>query len=279
MLIKNLSIGRGNSVIFVWGCCVLELNKVYYEDCIVTMNKMPDSFIDLVITSPPYDNLRDYGKVSEWTFEKFCQIADCLYRVVRFGGVIVWVVGDATIKGSETGTSFRQALYFKDLGFNLHDTMIYQKKSCYAHDPRNKRYKAMFEYMFVFSKGTPKTYNEIKDVPNIHRGKILQGTKGRNRRGEKIKMKKQVIGEFQARSNIWLIPSSEKSEHPAIFPEKLAKDQIISWSNEGDLIYDPFMGSGTVAKMCKILNRNYIGSEVNANYKNIIESRISSILF
>jgi site-specific DNA-methyltransferase (adenine-specific) len=214
--------------------------------------------------------LRTYNGYS-FDFES---IAKELYRVTKNGGVVVWVVGDATIKGSETGTSFKQALYFNEIGFNLHDTMIYQKKSCYAHDPRNKRYKTMFEYMFVFSKGKPKTYNEIKDVPNIHAGKILKGTKGRDKKGNKRHLKEQIISDFQARSNIWLIPSSGRSEHPAIFPEQLANDHIISWSNENDLIYDPFMGSGTTAKMAILNNRKYIGSEISEEYCKIIETRI-----
>ena len=249
---------------------MIEVNKNYNESNLETMAKMPDNFIDLTVTSPPYDNLRKYKGYS-FDFEN---IAKELFRVTKQGGVVVWVVGDATIKGSESGTSFRQALFFKEIGFNLHDTMIYQKKSCYAHDPRNKRYKAMFEYMFIFSKGKPKTYNEIKDVPNIHAGKVLKGTKGRDKNGNKRKLKEQVISDFQARSNIWIVPSSERSEHPAIFPEQLANDHIISWSNENDLVYDCFMGSGTVAKMSILNNRNWIGSEISSEYCDIIEERI-----
>lgn len=248
----------------------LETNKIYNEDCLKTMSKMPDCFVDLVLTSPPYDNLRDYNGYS-FEFEK---IANELYRIVKDGGIVVWVVGDATVKGSESGTSFKQALYFKEIGFNIHDTMIYQKKSCYAHDPRNKRYKAMFEYMFVFSKGKPKTYNEIKDVPNIHAGKVLKGTKGRDKNGNKRKLKEQVISDFQARSNIWVVPSSERSEHPAIFPEQLASDHIISWSNENELVYDCFGGSGTTAKMAHLLNRKWILSEISNEYVNLANKRL-----
>lgn len=252
----------------------LEINKCYNENCLDTMAKMPDGFIDLIVTSPPYDNLRTYNGYS-FDFEA---VAKELFRVTKQGGVVVWVVGDATVKGSETGTSFKQALFFKEIGFNLHDTMIYEKKSCYAHDPRNMRYKAMFEYMFILSKGKPSTYNEIKDIPNINAGKILKGTKGRDKHGNKRVLKEIVIGDFQARSNIWRIPSSERSEHPAIFPEQLANDHIISWSNEGDLVYDPFMGSGTTAKMAIINKRNWIGSEISEEYCKIIERRITTAL-
>jgi len=250
----------------------MEINKIYNENCIDTMAKMPDNFIDLTVTSPPYDNLRKYKGYS-FDFEN---IAKELFRVTKQGGVVVWVVGDATIKGSESGTSFRQALFFKEIGFNLHDTMIYQKKSCYAHDPRNKRYKAMFEYMFIFSKGKPKTYNEIKDVPNIHAGKVLKGTKGRDKNGNKRKLKEQVISDFQARSNIWIVPSSERSEHPAIFPEKLANDHIISWSNEGDTVLDPFAGSGTTGIAALNTGRKFILIEKDAGYCEIIKNRIAN---
>lgn len=244
--------------------------QIILGDCLEVMRNLADETIDLTVTSPPYDNLRKYGG---YTFD-FEPIAKELYRITKDGGVVVWVVGDATVKGSETGTSFKQALYFRELGFNLHDTMIYQKKSAYAHDPRNKRYKAMFEYMFVFSKDVPKTYNEIKDIPNKHAGKIIKGTKGRDRNGNKRLLRPIVLAGFQARSNVWLIPSSERSDHPAIFPEALAKDHIITWSNEGDLVLDPFLGSGTTAKACQELNRNYIGIEINPEYVEIAQERL-----
>lgn len=159
----------------------MEVNKIYNENCLDTMAKMPNNFIDLTVTSPPYDNLRTYNG---YNFD-FENIAKELYRVTKDGGVVVWIVGDSTIKGSETGTSFRQVLYFKEIGFNLHDTMIYAKNNVYAHDPRNKRYKQAFEYMFVLSKGKPNTYNEIKDRPNKNAGKKLSGTKGRTKEGIK----------------------------------------------------------------------------------------------
>ena len=257
----------------------LELNKTYCMDNIKGMKLLPDNYVDLTITSPPYDDIRSY-KGCEWNFEIFKEIANELYRVTKDGGVVVWVVNDKTVKGSESGTSFRQALYFKDIGFNLHDTMIYAKNNVYAHDPRNKRYKQCFEYMFVLSKGKPNTYNEIKDRPNKHKGKTLSGTKGRNKNGEKRELKPVVMGDFQARFNIWEYTTgrsvaSDKIafKHPAIFPEKLAEDHILSWSNEGDLVMDIFAGSGTVRKMCKLNNRNYIGFEIAEEYVEIDNER------
>lgn len=245
-------------------------------DCITEMQKMESNIIDLTVTSPPYDNLRTYADTLDWSFEIFKQVANELYRITKDGGVVVWVVGDATIKGSETGTSFKQALYFKEIGFNLHDTMIYQKKSCYAHDPRNKRYKSIFEYMFVFSKGSPNTYNEIKDNPVLNAGKTYKGGKGRNNKGELRESKEFVMQPFQARYNIWRISTDHRSDHPAIFPESLANDHITSWSNENDLVFDPFMGSGTTGKMAKLNNRKFIGIEKVPEYFEIAKQRIEN---
>ena len=204
-------------------------------------------------------------------------MANELYRVTKDGGIVVWVVGDKTEKGSETLTSFKHALYAKEIGFNVHDTMIYAKNNVYAHDPRNKRYKQCFEYMFVFSKGKPNTYNEIKDKPNKHAGKILTGTKGRTKDGVKRDLKPTVISDFQARFNIWEYTtggsvSKDKVafEHPAIFPEQLALDHVLSWSNEGDLVFDPMCGAGTTCKMAWLNNRKFIGIDTSEEYINNI---------
>lgn len=262
----------------------MELNKTYCMDNRVGMRMLPDNYIDLTITSPPYDDLRTY-KGCEWNFDIFKEVADELYRITKDGGVIVWIVNDRTVNGSETGTSFRQALYFKEIGFNLHDTMIYAKNSVFAHDSRNRRYKQCFEYMFVLSKGKPKTYNEIKDKPNKSKGKILKGGKGRDKNGNKREYKPRIANEYQARFNIWtyVIGSSVAKEkiafkHPAIFPEQLVQDHIISWSNEGDLILDCFAGSGTTRKMALKNNRNYIGFEISQEYVDIDNKRNENIL-
>jgi site-specific DNA-methyltransferase (adenine-specific) len=241
------------------------------------MGNMPDNFIDLTVTSPPYDNLRTYNG---YTFD-FEDIAKELYRVTKQGGVIVWVVGDATIKGSETGVSFRQVLYFKDIGFNLHDTMIYLKNSCAF--PTNCRYNQIFEYMFILSKGKPKVFNPLlrdNNYGSFTRKMTHRNTDGSMRLDETVTLQKQ-----SNYGNVWLNETgymkSTKDKiayrHPAIFPERLANDHIISWSNEGDLVYDPFMGSGTTAKMAIINNRNYIGSEISKEYCGIAEQRIKDI--
>jgi DNA modification methylase len=260
---------------------MIELNKTHNMDCLEGMKLLDSNSIDLTITSPPYDNLRKYNGYS-FDFEN---IAKELYRVTKDGGVVVWIVGDKTEKGSETLTSFKQALYFKEIGFNVHDTMIYAKNNVYAHDPRNKRYKQCFEYMFILSKGKPNTYNEIKDRPNKHAGKTLIGTKGRTKDGIKRDLKPIIMGDFQARFNIWEYTtggsvSKDKVafKHPAIFPEQMATDHILSWSNENDIVMDIFSGSGTTHKMAYLNNRKYIGFEVSQEYIDIENERLKEYI-
>lgn len=245
-------------------------------DCITEMQKMESSVIDLTVTSPPYDNLRTYDGTLEWNFDIFKQVADDLYRVTKDGGVVVWVVGDATVKGSETGTSFKQALYFKEIGFNLHDTMIWIKDGGGAVGS-NKCYTQNFEYMFVFSKGKIRTTNLIYDKPNASFGKDKSGVGRRSVNGEHKIEKRKPSAEFSRRNNYWYI-APQKGEHPAVFPEQLANDHIISWSNENDVVFDPFMGSGTTGKMALLNNRNFIGIEKVPEYFNIADKRIQEAL-
>ena len=252
----------------------MEINKIYNCDCIEGLKQLEDNSIDLTVTSPPYDDLRSYGDTLEWNFDVFKQIAKELYRVTKPGGVVVWVVGDATIKGGETGTSFKQALYFKDeCGFILHDTMIYEKNGSSRPAKRtSKRYSQIFEYMFVFTKGEiRKDITLIADKRNKWAGWAKWGKNSSfNVKGDLIEVKKQqpVISEFSLRNNIWKysVSFNDKTGHPAVFPEKLAEDNILSWSVEGDLVLDPFMGSGTTAKMAMLNKRNFIGFEKNTEY-------------
>lgn len=246
---------------------------IYNENCLDTMSRMPDNFIDLTLTSPPYDNLRDY-KGYEFDFEN---IAKQLYRVTKEGGVVVWIVGDATINGSETGTSFRQALYFKEVGFNLHDTMIWKKQN--FANPSMLRYHQIFEFMFILSKGKINTFNPIKDRLNIEAGKGCYGINTVRQKNGSFKIRKKSINkEYGMRYNLWEIQTAHINPlHPAAYPEQLANDHILSWSNENDLVYDPFMGSGTTAKMCIANKRNWIGSEISSEYCKIIQKRISNI--
>jgi len=251
------------------------INKIHNENCLQTMSKMPDNFIDLTVTSPPYDNLREYKGYS-FDFEN---IAKELYRITKNGGVLVWIVGDATMNGTESGTSFKQALFFKEIGFNLHDTMIYQKVN-YVPLTHN-RYEQSFEFMFVLSKGKPKTFNPIR-IPCKQAGKVEKyGLERRQNHGSKHAIRLYDETEFKATKETKIAPNifpytlgREKTGHPAPFPEQLANDQVLSWSNENDLIYDCFMGSGTIAKISIINNRNYIGSEISSEYCDIIQERI-----
>jgi len=244
-------------------------------DCLERMKEIPDGSVDLTVTSPPYDNLRTYNNTLDWGEHVWKPVLQELFRVTKQGGVVVWIVGDATIKGSETGTSFRQALYAKEIGFNLHDTMIWEKTGsgafgsvlCYAQN---------FEYMFVFSKGKPNAINLIKDRENVVKsGQVKVNAAidaGKNYSTRIIERKP-----FGKRTNIWKIDPQKKSEHPAPFPEHLAHDHIISWSNENDVVFDPFMGSGTTGKMALLNNRKFIGIEKDETYFKIAQDRIAAI--
>lgn len=262
----------------------LTRNKIYNMDCVEGMKLLPDCSIDLTVTSPPYDNLRMY-KGYAFDFEA---VAAELFRVSKDGGVLVWVVNDATIKGSETGTSFRQALHFKEIGWKLHDSMIYAKDSCPY--PETTRYYPGFEYMFVLVKGKIKTVHLIADKPNKTSGDKVSGTERKTdgtirRMSAVVKNTGRKVKPYGVRSNIWhygmgfMKSTTDKIayKHPAIFPEKLARDHIISWSNPGDVVLDPFMGSGTVAKMARLTGRDFIGFEISKEYCDIAEERLGAI--
>lgn len=256
-------------------------------DCIEVMQELIQKgiMVDLTVTSPPYDNLRTYNETLKWDFYIFKQVAQLLYEITKNGGVVVWVVGDATINGSETCTSFKQALYFKEIGFNLHDTMIYQKYNPIPNTGNWKRYNQSFEYMFVFSKGTPKTINLIKEERrNLCNDKRTERIKKweRNKDGTFKEPCLYKINQFVPKCNVWNYKvglyntTNDKIafNHPAIFPEKLANDHILSWSNQNDLVLDPFMGSGTTGKMSLINNRKFIGIEKVQEYYDISCKRI-----
>ena len=243
------------------------------------MTKMQEGSINLTVTSPPYDNLRTYEGSLQWNEGIWKQVLEGLYRVTKKGGVVVWIVGDATIKGSETGTSFKQALYAKEIGFNLHDTMIWNKGSFTAVGALKTRYAQTWEYMFIFTKGRLETFNPIKDRKNKVSGKI--GGRLRLANGEMRQMSThgKERAEYGQRFAIWNQPpvGGNKTEHPATFPIQLAHDHIISWSNEGDTVFDPFLGSGTTGKMAKQLGRNFIGIEKVQKYFDIANERLKTI--
>lgn len=255
----------------------MERNSIICGDCLLKLKDFPDSSIDLVVTSPPYDNLRDYKGYS-FDFEN---IAQELFRVIKDGGVIVWVVGDATINGSETGTSFKQALYFKKIGFKLHDTMIFKKMN---YVPTNhKRYEQEFEYMFVLLKGDIKTFNPFKR-PNKLAGKVYNTKRPREYDNFAFRTNEDrnlIYKDFSIKGNVFSYSvgiDNNKTGHPAAFPEKLAEDHILSWSNEGDLVLDPFCGSGTTLKMAKKNKRDYVGIDISKEYCEIGEKRMNEII-
>lgn len=228
------------------------------------MRSFDDEVIDLTVTSPPYDNLREYNG---YVFD-FPAIAKELFRVTKKDGLLVWIIGDSTIDGSETGSSFKQALHFIELGFKLHDTMIFEKNSpAYPANKDGNRYTQIFEYMFVFAKGRV-LKQLICDKPNKWAGHKDFGGKLKN-----------PVPDFSPRNNIWKYTTSFNGvKHPAPFPELLAQDHIISWSSPGDIVYDPFMGSGTTAKMALLNDRKYVGSEISFEYAQIAMRRIDGML-
>lgn len=256
--------------------------KIIHGDCVDILNKQfPEDCIDLVVTSPPYDNLRSYnGFIFDYE-----EIAKALYRVMKPGGVVVWVVGDAVVKGGETGTSFKQALKFQEVGFLIHDTMIYEKNtSSFPARKTGSRYTQIFEYMFVFSKGTPKTHNLICDKPNKWAGYTNWGEKtDRQKDGTLVKKADlKPVPKFSPRNNIWRyvvgggFGQSDKDayKHPATFPEQLAADHINTWSNKGDLVLDPMVGSGTTCVAAKEHGRDWVGIDVSKEYCDLAKKRL-----
>lgn len=251
--------------------------ELYKGNAVNILRKIGQESIDMVITSPPYDNLRSYnGNADDWNDSVWRQVFQELYRVLKRGGVIVWVVSDATIKGSETGTSFKQALYAMECGFNLHDTMIWAKDT--FPFPDKTRYQNNFEYMFVLSKGTPKTTNLIADRKNKWYGTKIHGTSRNSSDSlyKKSNHNRTVIKEFGVRFNVWNMPGEKKNKtgHPAPFPEQLAADHITTWTNKGDWVLDCFMGSGTSGLAARKMDRNFIGIEIDEEYYKKAKQRI-----
>jgi len=267
---------------------LIEKNNFYNINCLDGMSKMDDNIIDLTITSPPYDDLRMYDGGSDNFPKQFKKIAKELFRITKEGGVLVWVVGDSTKDFCESLTSFKQAIYFVEgCGFKLLDTMIYKKRSYAPAYPTLRRYASVFEYMFVFSKGKPKTFNELKEAKlesSIQEKSSVCSFRQKN--GELKKVLVDSSNRQKAKTNVWEYLTGnhcndedrEKFKHPATFPNKLVEEHILSWSNKGDLIFDPMCGSGTTIVMAKKLRRNYIGFEHALRYMGIIKKRMAQNL-
>jgi DNA modification methylase len=243
----------------------MKINEIHNENCLDTMAKMPDNFIDLTVTSPPYDGLRTYNGYS-FDFEN---IAKELFRVTKEGGVVVWNVFDEKQNNGYSCTSLKQALFFQSLGFNLHQYIIYEKNSvAFNAKKEGKLYTNIFEFVFILSKSDPKSVNLICDKRNIWAGESSYDGKVK------------CVAEFSPRTTIWKYTTSQndKTKHPAVMPEDMCRDLIFTYSNEGDLIYDPFIGSGTTAKMAHIYKRNWIGSEISKDYVDLANKRLGPYL-
>lgn len=264
----------------------MRVNRIINKDCREALRRIKTGTVDLVVTSPPYDDLRDYSDGnSEWNFKVFRQVARSLVRVLKPGGVIVWVVGDQVVGGAKTLSSYRQALYFTELGLNMYDVIIYEKAG--SGPPHRNRYFNTYEYMFVLSKGKPRTVNLLQDKPNKYGGLTTYGNVSRREKDGTLTDKgKKTINEMGVRTNIWRYANGKGFAtrddvaylHPAIFPEKLALDHILSWSNEGDLVLDPFAGSGTTAKMSILTGRRWIAIEKSAEYCGLIRARLQGLV-
>ena len=242
-----------------------------HADCLKALEKIKDNCVDLIITSPPYDDLRDYNSNIN-----FKEIAKQLLRILKIGGVVVWNVNDKIKNGSKSLTSFKQALLFNEIGFDVNDVMIWEKTNPMPQ-VKQPRYNQVFEYMFIFSKGKPKTFNPImvdcKSADKDYKSTCKKITKGKERTYKEFKINKQKVD-----SNIWKFAVAQnKTEHPAVFPLELPLRHIKSWSNEGDVVLDPFMGSGTTGVACKMLGRKFIGIELDKKYFNIAVDKIYNI--
>lgn len=258
----------------------MKRNTIICGDCVDVMATFPEESIDLVVTSPPYDKLREY---QGFTFD-YEATARQLWRVIKPGGVVVWVVADQTKDGSESGTSFRQALYFMSLGYRLHDTMFYQTNK----PPLNhNRYEQCIEYMFVFSKGKPKSINLIREKSIYHgidirrKGKYTHNVRYKENKAMRNGKNRTSPKPTKIKSHLWYYKTGGGHSgdalafnHPATFPEALARDHIYSWSIKGDVVLDPFVGSGTVPKMAIESGRDYIGIDLSAKYCELSRRRI-----
>ena len=252
---------------------------VYNSDCLDYLKVQPDNSIKFTLTSPPYDDIRNYNGFS-FPFE---EIAAELWRTTMSGGVVAWNVADATVDGSETGTSMRQALHFMSLGFRLHDTMIYAKNNPMPAGASSKRYHQAWEYVFILSKDAPTTFNPI--MVKAKYGHLEANMKHRGKEGE-LEYKKTKRNEFTKVRNIFEYSvgggHSTKDKvafkHPAIMPEQLASDMISTWTDVGDTVFDPFTGAGTTPKMCMVLGRKFEGTELSKDYCDIIQERLDGYI-
>lgn len=245
--------------------------EIYHGDCREILPSLPK--VDLVVTSPPYGSVRDYVRYEG--VDTLAVLAELACMLIE-GGVIVWNTADQVTEGSETGQSFREALHVMSQGLRLHDTMIYCREG--VNFPDANRYHPAFEYMFVFSKGAPRCFNGIRDRKNKWGGTTVHGTQ-RERDGRMTvpSQNGSLIPDIGLRLNWWILkPASTEPtlDHPARMPISMAQAHVQSWCNAGDLVLDPFMGSGTTLRAAKDLGRKAIGIEICEAYCEIAANRL-----
>ncbi len=253
-------------------------NRIIHGDNVTGMRGLPDAFVHLTVTSPPYDDLRTYAGHSRWDF---AGVARELHRITAPGGTVVWVVQEQIVNGSETGESSRQRLAFLDLGFRLHHTMVMGKSGGHQHS--SNRYGRPLEYAFVLSKGAPRYFCPLRDKPNKEKGRMKVFT-NRLPDGSFPRSRRRKTNPFGIRPAVWTYATGRNvttkdgyalAAHPALMPERMAQDHIRSWSKVGDLVFDPFAGVGTTLKMARLNFRHYLGFEANPEYVEVATRRLA----
>lgn len=257
-----------------------KLNEVYCGDCVKLMKLLPDSTIDLVVTSPPYDKIRDYNGSIHFDLHKTGQE---IFRVLKSGGIAVMVIQDQTKNFGKSLTSFKTIIDWCDnIGFKLFETIIYRKNGSEGVW-WTKRFRVDHEYMPIFLKGKkPQYFNkEPLKIPSKHGGKVMTGSGSRKTNGETQKTVTRAINFKKCRGTIWnyLMAGDKnplKRKHPAVFPDKIPYDFIQCFCPEEGIVLDPFAGSGSTLVMAKKLRRSFIGFDIVPEYCELARERLKT---
>jgi DNA modification methylase len=253
------------------------INKTHCAESSVALKKLPDNCIDIVVTSPPYDRIRDYNG-----FEcNLHNIGEQLSRVLKDGGIIVMVIQDQTKDFGKSLTTFRTILDWCDnFNLKLFETVIYKKHGAEGAW-WTKRFRVDHEYIPVFLKGKRPAYftKEHLKIPSKHAGKTMTGCATRLTNGSTLKSKKLKINPTKCRGTIWdYVTCGDggklKHEHPATFPDKIPVDFIETFCPPGGIVLDPFMGSGTTALAALNLGRNFLGFDISNEYVSLANKRV-----
>ena len=257
----------------------IQVNKIICEDNITYLKTLPDECIDFVITSPPYDALRDYNGYKL----DLHGLGVELLRVLKDGGICVMVIQDSTRDFAKSLTSFRTIVDWCDnIGFRLFECNIYNRQGTEGAWWK-KRFRVDHEYMPIFLKGKRPQYFDKENIkiPSKHGGKIMTGANIRTKNGQtgsrKVKINPtKCPGTVMTFGNTCGGESKLKSKHPAVFPNMLAYDMIECFCPEDGTVLDPFNGSGTTTLAAKCLGRNYIGIDVSEEYNKIARERLET---